>query len=88
LVRAVAADDLATQITILIGKLSAELSGSRDVGFLGVLERVGEFLTIAPELKAVLDLLTTTLQSAGVSVQPSQILGDTLPAFDGASSSL
>lgn len=84
LVRTVTADDLANQINTLIGKLSAELSGSRDEGFLGVLERVGGVLGNAPELRAVLELLTTTFRAVGVNVQPPQMLGDALPAFAGS----
>ncbi len=72
--------DLTADLGALLDRLSGELVGARDVGFLSVLERLGELAGAAPELRGLLRLLSTSFQAAGVSVEPSQVLGDALPA--------
>jgi hypothetical protein len=80
LVETIAAGDLTGDIRALLTRLSGELSGSRQAGFLDALERLGKMVGAAPELRGLFQIVTTGFRAAGVSLEPSQVMADALPA--------
>ncbi len=83
LVEKLSVGDLAGQLRSLSDKLSRELSGSREGGFIAVLLRLGDVLATAPEGRALLELLTALTRAGGAEL-PAGILSfpNALPAAD------
>jgi hypothetical protein len=77
--------DLPGKIRSLAGKLSEELAGSREGGFVAVLSRLAETLSSAPEGRALLDVLHTLTRAGGAGLPSAvQLIPDVVPALGGA----
>jgi hypothetical protein len=84
LVDQIGTHDLGAQIRSLGDRLTAELHGSREGGFIAVLLRIADVLSTAPEGRALMDLLQALLRAGGKDL-PTGVLsaGNVLPAIDG-----
>ncbi|MCP4678357.1 MAG: hypothetical protein GY854_23160 [Deltaproteobacteria bacterium] len=76
-------DDPAAQIEALIKRLSGELGGSREGDFLDFLDRFGDLLKDAPELRGFIELVSTAFRSGGIQFEPGELLDGLLPAVIG-----
>jgi len=89
LVERAANPQLTGDLGSLITRLSGELDGSRDEGFLGILLRIGNALGDAPEGQELRRLLSELLRLAGVDLNPAALsAGEALPAVAGVVSTL
>jgi hypothetical protein len=84
LVEQVTAEDLPSQLGDLVARLSEELEGTREGGLVGILLRLAEILSSAPEGRLVLSLLTSLTASTALPAAPLGRLAELLPALDGA----
>jgi hypothetical protein len=80
LVEKVSGSDPATQIPALLDRLAAQLSGPRSSSALDLMRDIAAALSAAPELKPLVELLSTLLQAGA---DPFQILGEVPAAFVG-----
>ena len=80
LVEQVAGGDLLTQLQALAGRVTTELGGSREGGFLGTLERLLALVQGADELRALLDLIRTLTGASGLDLGKAGTVLDAVPA--------
>jgi len=84
LVDRIGTGDLAGQVQALVDRLSQELSGSHDGGFVAILLRLGDVLSTAPEGRVLLDLLQSLLRAGGGNLPAGTLsFPNVLPAIDG-----
>lgn len=79
LVEKASGTDPRAQIQALLDRMSAQLSAPRRSSFLDLIGEVAGTVSAAPELKGLIDLLSTVLQAGGLDFDPLQALRD-LPA--------
>ena len=83
-VEQVTTGELVTQLQDFVARLGRELEGPREGGLLGLLHRVAQEASQAPESRALLDLLGVLTRGAGVDLTASFPLIEALGALDGA----
>ena len=75
--------DLPDQVRSLGDRLTVELSGPRDGGFLAILLRIGELLSTSPEGQKLLDLLRVFVRAAGAEIPAAALdLASPVAAFE------
>ncbi len=76
--------DPATQIPALLDRLSAQLSGPRSSSALDLMAELAATASSAPELKPLIELLSTVLKAGGLAFDPFVALREVPAAFAGS----